>query len=128
MRRILIGVAVATVAVAAAVLWGRPGPQSEWQARLDEVRRASDWREPLEITVFVDGRTLEVLTQPHDIDPGISFLNCGIVREESTGGGHFMLVEECVSRNGRVERRRFPGVRVEDGTSYGWMIRPDDDA
>lgn len=128
MRILPVGLAVAVVAVAAAVLWTRHDSRSDLLTRFRETRQTHDRTTLPEIRVIVDRNTFDLLMRPRDIDPGIAFMSCGITEQEPTTDGRFLLTEECVWKNGRVERRRFPGVRVEDGTSYGWMIHPEDDA
>jgi len=90
MRRILIGVTLASIALAAAILWSRPDPQS-------------DFRTPRILG------TINVQSQlnPPEIDTEISAMNCRIVAKERFDGDQFLLTEECTWKGGRVEQRRF---------------------
>lgn len=128
MRRILIGVTSAAIGLGAMLLWSRPAPELEVSARWDVVSKQA---RPLidAVSQELTERLAEIMAASRlGLDPGISLMTCGIVEEKPIADGRFLLTEECVWKNGRVERRRFQGVRVEDGASYGWMIRPEDDA
>ena len=106
MRRILIGVTLASIALAAAIILSWPDQQS----------------------VFRTPRILGTITvqsqlNPPEIDTEISAMNCRIVAKERLDGDRFMLTEECAWKGGRVERRRFLALRKDDGPSQGWMYR-----
>jgi len=106
MRRILIGVTLASIALAAAILWSRPDPSPDFH------------------TLRIVG-TMHVQSQMDlpQIDPEISAMDCRIVAKERLNGDRFLLTEECAWKGGHVERRRFLALRKGDGPSQGWMYQ-----
>ena len=97
MRRILIGVTLATIALAAAIILSWPGQQSVFRT-----------------PGILGAITIESQLNPPEIDAEISAMNCRIVAKERLDGDRFLLTEECAWNGGRVERRRFLAFRKGD--------------
>jgi len=106
MRRMLVGVAVATIALAAAL----------WLSRPDTLPNIES---PRILGTLVFGSPVG----PPAIDTEISAMDCRIVAMERHVDDQFLLTEECTWKNGRVERRRFLALPRSDGPSRGWMYR-----
>ena len=104
MRRMLIGVALVLIALAASIYWSRPGtlPVS--------------YLPRIAVTLFS-----QPLVDPSEFDRGISAMECRIVATEWVDGDRFLLTEVCAWKGGRVERRRFLAFRKGDGPTQGWM-------
>ena len=124
MRRILIGMTLASIVAAAAIFlsqFDRRSDHTETERFRFEWNQAQgeDWPEELE-HLLLEAERLRVLQN----DPKMSLVDCRVVAEEPLGGNRFLLTEECAVRGVVVERRRFPAFRKEDGSSYGWMYRP----
>jgi hypothetical protein len=135
MRRILASATLASIALAAAMLFTRPTQPPErpafalqvgqtdglWISRND-LRQLSDYDlQRLKVNLLsllgADGPRIQ------KIDPGISAMDCRIVAQERLSDDQFLLTEECAWKGGRVERRPFYAFRKGDGPSQGWMYQ-----
>ena len=118
MRRILIGVTLASIALAAAIVANRPDrPMDRGATRV--------FIDGMEVQLIGDANLFRILlNEPVYRRPDISAMDCRIVGEERLRGDRYLLTEECAWKDGRVERRRFQGLRRQDGSSYGWLIQP----
>jgi len=127
MRRILIGVTLASIALAAAILLSRSDPPTEnrpFRIELTELDEAQRLSLEADLQRLQDAGAIYFDPRISPIDPGISAMDCRVVTEEPLGGNRFLLTEECTWRGVVVEQRRFQAFRKEDGPSYGWMYRP----
>jgi hypothetical protein len=143
MRRWLIRVTLASIAVAAATLFTRPTQPPERPAfTLQLGQMHVQYVLPGEMPRFLSGddflhvlperrlrlsevdlrRLLSEVPVP-EIDPEISVMDCRIVANERLSGDRFLLTEECTWKGGRVERRRFTALQKSDGPSQGWMYQ-----
>jgi hypothetical protein len=107
MRRMLIGVTLAAIALTAALWLSRPEPPSALPLRIDLGK----------MNVQVDTEWWG------SIDPEISIVDCRIVAKQRLNDDRFLLTEECRWKGGGIERRRFFAFRKGDGPSQGWMYR-----
>jgi hypothetical protein len=132
MRRIPFGAILASIALAAAMLFARPTQPPERPAftlQIGQTYAIFTSRNDLRQLSREDLHRLEVNLRgllerrSQEIDREISVMNCRIVAQERLSGDQFLLTEECAWKGGRIERRRFYASRKGDGPSQGWMYQ-----